>query len=53
MDANLALMDIEMVEISFQNLISANYINCDDQMILRRGHEYIKMRLEEKNIYNI
>ena len=31
MDANLDLMDIEMIEISFQSLIDANHINCDAQ----------------------
>ena len=31
MDANLDLRDIERVEISLQNLIAANHINCDAQ----------------------
>ena len=42
MDANLDLNDLERVEISLQNLIGANHINCDAKMIIKRGHEYVK-----------
>ena len=49
MEANLDLVKIESIEISLQNLIGANHINCYTYKgFFRRGHKYAKMRLKEK-----